>query len=185
MIVFSGPSGVGKGTLVAAIRDRVPDIFYSVSATTRPPRPGERDGVDYYFLSREEFERDVAAGAFLEWANIYGDLYGTPTRFIDQALNDGKLVILEIDVQGALQVQAKLGAEAAYIFVMPPSLEELAGRLRGRQTETPERLRKRLDVAVQELELADRYDYVVINDKLERAVDDLEDILIRKIERKQ
>lgn len=106
-------------------------------------------------------------------------------RSIDQALNDGKLVILEIDVQGALQVQAKLGEEAAYIFVMPPSLEELENRLRGRRTETPERLQKRLDAAGQELKLADRYDYVVINDKLERAVDDLVEVLTKKIERKQ
>ncbi|MDP1808036.1 MAG: guanylate kinase [Actinomycetota bacterium] len=179
--MISGPSGVGKGTLVGKILDRVPNIFLSISATTRPPRAGEIEGVDYYFLSREDFCRDIENDCFLEWANIYGDLYGTPKAPIDLALAAGRLVILEIDVQGALQVQDKLGHEAGYVFIMPPSAEELAKRLSGRKTETSQARRTRLETAGKEIALADRYDYVVLNDNLEQAVEDLVDVLLNKI----
>lgn len=181
MVIISGPSGVGKGTLVGKLLDRVPDIFVSVSATTRPPRPGEIDGVNYYFLSREDFDRDIENDSFLEWANIYGDLYGTPKPPIDRVLAEGRLVILEIDVQGALQIQEKLGHQAGYVFIMPPSAEELAKRLSGRRTETAQARRTRLEVARKEIALADRYDYVVVNDDLEQAVDELENVLLNKM----
>jgi len=181
LAIISGPSGVGKGTLVGKILDRVPDIYLSISATTRPPRAGETDGVGYYFMSREDFVRDIENGSFLEWANIYGDLYGTPKAPVDRELGAGRLVVLEIDVQGALQVQDKLGHKADYIFIMPPSSEELAKRLGERRTETDQARKTRLETAEQEIALADRYDYVVINDNLEQAVEQLEDILLHKI----
>jgi guanylate kinase len=177
LVVISGPSGVGKGTLVGEALKRVPALYVSVSATTRRPRPVEREGLHYYFLSETEFKRRIAQGAFLEYANVYGDLYGTPVEPIKQALEQGKTVILEIDVQGAKQVKEKLGEEAVYVFIAPPSLEELQKRLKRRKTESAAAQERRLDIAVRELELADDYDFVIINDDLEIAVDELAHIL--------
>lgn len=178
LIVISGPSGVGKGTLVGQILARVPGIFLSISATTRPPRAGEVNGANYYFISREEFSRKIEAGMFLEWANIYGDLYGTPREPIEQALSQGYQVVLEIDVQGAEQIRANLGAKALYVFIMPPSAEELARRLDGRKTESNEERKKRLEVADAEMALADRFDCVIINDDLDTATEELRKIIL-------
>ena len=180
LVVISGPSGVGKGTLVGSILDRVPNIFLSISATTRPPRPGEVDGVNYFFLSADAFARSIKDDAFLEWANIYGDLYATPKAPIYEALAAGKTAVLEIDVQGAMQVQRRLGNQARYVFIMPPSVEELKKRLRGRKTESAEAQKKRMDVAREEMALADRYDYVIINDDLDRAANELLDTLLKQ-----
>ena len=177
MVVISGPSGVGKGTLVGRILDRVPNIFLSISATTRTPRAGEVDGANYHFLTTEVFEKSIRNDDLLEWANIYGDLYGTPKAPIVQALTEGRTAILEIDVQGAIQVRKKLGSQADYVSIMPPSVEELARRLGDRKTETEEAQKKRMDVAAQEIALADSYDYVIINDDLEQATSELETFL--------
>jgi guanylate kinase len=177
LVVISGPSGVGKGTLVGQALRRVPNLYVSISATTRRPRPIESEGLHYYFLSGTEFKEKIAQGAFLEYANVYGDLYGTPIQPIKQALEQGKTVILEIDVQGAKQVKDKLGEEAVYVFIAPPSLDELQKRLKNRKTESAAKQKRRLDIAVRELELAGDYDFVIINDDLEIAVEELAHIL--------
>ncbi|HOI56818.1 MAG TPA: guanylate kinase, partial [Phycisphaerae bacterium] len=131
IVVVSGPSGVGKSTLTRLLLEHVPDLAFSVSATTRPPRPGETDGVEYYFLSRDEFQRRLAAGGFIEHAEVFGNLYGTPVDEVARARRQGKRLLLEIDVQGGLQVRRRF-AEARLILIVPPSLEELRRRLAGR-----------------------------------------------------
>ncbi|OUP07837.1 guanylate kinase [Collinsella sp. An2] len=176
LFVVSGPSGAGKGTLVAMTRDRMPGLGLTVSATTRSPRPGEVDGVDYHFLTPEEFQRRVDAGEFVEWAHVHGNCYGTLVSEVRSRLSAGASVILEIDVQGALQVKERF-PEAILIFIKPPSLEELRARLVGRGTETPESIELRLANARKELALADRYDKVLVNDDRERACEELVSIL--------
>ena len=166
LFVVSGPSGVGKGTLVSLVREQRPDLGLTVSATTRQPRPGEVDGVSYHF------DRRVEAGEFLEWANVHGNRYGTLASEVDRNLSAGKSVILEIDVQGALNVR-KVFPDAVLVFIEPPSMEVLEQRLRGRETESEESLRLRLADAAGELELAPRYDERIVNDDLERATSEL------------
>jgi guanylate kinase len=178
LVVLSGPSGVGKGTLVGNILKRVPNVFYSISATTRHPRADERDRVNYFFYSREQFEEGIREGTFLEWAKVYDDYYGTPLRPIISALQEGKIVILEIDVQGAVQVKEQVGAAAFYVFIAPPSLAELKRRLGIRNSESNEEQLHRLDTAVRELEYKDKYDHVIVNDDLEAATDELTRILL-------
>ena len=168
LFVVSGPSGVGKGTLVSRVRGQRPDLGLTVSATTRQPRPGEVDGTSYYFLSVEDFEQRVAAGEFLEWANVFGNRYGTLRSEVDRNLDAGKSVILEIDVQGALNVR-KLMPEAVLVFIEPPSFEALESRLRGRGTEEEEVVQVRLKTAKEELELAPSYDERIVNDDLQEA----------------
>lgn len=168
LFVVSGPSGVGKGTLVSRVRGQRPDLGLTVSATTRQPRPGEVDGTSYYFLSVEDFEQRVAAGEFLEWANVFGNRYGTLRSEVDRNLDAGKSVILEIDVQGALNVR-KLMPEAVLVFIEPPSFEALESRLRGRGTEEEEVVQVRLKTAKGELELAPSYDERIVNDDLQEA----------------
>lgn len=168
LFVVSGPSGVGKGTLVSRVREQRPDLGLTVSATTRQPRPGEVDGTSYYFLSVEDFEQRVAAGEFLEWANVFGNRYGTLRSEVDRNLDAGKSVILEIDVQGALNVR-KLMPEAVLVFIEPPSFEALESRLRGRGTEEEEVVQVRLKTAKGELELAPSYDERIVNDDLQEA----------------
>lgn len=180
-IVVSGPGGVGKGTVVAALRRRRPDIAVSVSATTRPARPGEVDGVHYRFMDRDAFDALVADGGFLEWAEFRGQRYGTPWTSIADAVAAGRLVILEIDVQGAVQVirrQQEVGDIAATtVFLEPPSWEELETRLRGRGSEDEESVEDRLRIGRQEMAIGSRFDHRIVNDDVTAAVDALERIV--------
>ncbi len=173
---MSGPSGVGKGTLVAKLRQRVPSLGLTVSATTRSPREGEKDGVSYYFLSEEEFGRRVEAGEFLEWANVHGHRYGTLHSEVDRLFDEGRSVVLEIDVQGGLNVR-RVRPDTVLVFIEPPSAEELERRLRGRGTEDEATIRLRLDNAASELEAAASYDERIVNDDLDRAVGELADLI--------
>lgn len=172
LLVISGPSGAGKGTLVSRLVERVPDAWVSVSCTTRKPRPGEIDGVHYFFKEDEEFDRIVEAGGMLEWACVHGAKYGTPRQTIVEQIEAGKQVVLEIDVQGAFQVREKI-PEAKLIFIEPPSLEVLEQRLRGRGTETEEVVLKRMKTAELELSRKMEYDVQLVNDDLDLATDTL------------
>lgn len=168
LILISGPSGTGKGTVCDLLRKNHPEISYSISATTRQPRPGEQDGVNYYFYDKEKFRQMIDAGELLEWAEVYGNYYGTPKQKVLDRLNAGDDILLEIDTQGALNVMQAM-PEGLFIFLLPPSLEELANRLKGRGTETEESLQRRLGAAVDEIKIAHNYRYVVVNDKVEAA----------------
>ena len=172
LFVVSGPSGAGKGTLVARARSRRPQLSVTVSATTRSPREGEVDGTSYYFLSEDEFDRKIEEDDFLEWAHVHGHRYGTLKSEVERLFSEGCSVILEIDVQGALAVRHKR-PDAVLIFVVPPSMEVLEQRLRDRGTEDEESVKLRLSNAVIEMSLAGEYDEVVVNDDLERATQDL------------
>ena len=176
LILISGPSGTGKGTVCDLLRQKHPEISYSISATTRQPRPGEQDGVNYYFYSRERFQEMIDQGQLLEWADVYGNYYGTPKQKVLDRLNAGEDILLEIDTQGALNVM-KVMPEGLFIFLLPPSLEELAARLKGRGTETEESLHRRLGAAVDEIKLAAKYRYVVVNDKVEDAQEAIANII--------
>ncbi|WP_251197973.1 guanylate kinase [Anaerotardibacter muris] len=172
LFVVSGPSGAGKGTLISLLTQRNPDIKVSISATTRTPRPGEEDGVDYHFLSEESFKNILAEDGFLEHALVHGKYYGTIKRYVDEAIARGEQVILEIDVQGARQVK-QIMPDAHLIFIEPPSLEELERRLRGRNTETEEQINKRLDTALLELSAKKEYDVQLVNEDVEAAYEQL------------
>ncbi len=172
LLVISGSSGVGKGTVIKSLLEKCPDLNLSISCTTRNPRPGEKDGINYFFISREEFKKGIENNDFLEWAEFSGNLYGTRESYINDCLNQNKNVLLEIETQGALQVKAKM-PEAVLIFIAPPSLEELEARLRGRHTETEEAIQKRLEFVKLEIENSKQYDYVVINDAVENAVNQI------------
>ena len=171
LVVVSGPSGAGKSTVVDRLLERSTRLVASVSVTTRPPRGDERDGVDYFFVPREEFERRREAGAFLEWAEVHGNLYGTPAAFVARMLEEGMNVILEIDVQGGMLVRDRHPG-AVLIFLMPPGFETLRERLRGRATDDAEVIARRLENARREISYYGRYDYIVVNDEIERCVDD-------------
>ncbi len=184
LFVISGCSGVGKGTVLKEFMARnSQDFILSVSCTTRAPRPGEVDGVNYFFLTREEFEKSVAEDKFLEHAQFAGNCYGTKKKYIKQKFEEGYNIILEIETQGALQVKQKM-PEAVLIFIAPPGVgvEELEKRLRGRNTEDEATIQRRLEEAKIELERSKQYDYVVINDDLERAISEVEDITRRELE---
>lgn len=168
LVVLAGPSGVGKGTVLGHVLDRVDDAEVSVSATTRPPRPGEVDGREYHFLDRDTFERMVDEGGFLEWAEYAGNLYGTPAATVKERLAMGRVVCLEIEVQGAAQVRA-LDPGALLVFLAPPSRDELERRLRARGTEDEATIRERLRVADEEMARADEFDLVITNDDVGRA----------------
>ncbi len=170
LIVLSGPSGCGKGTMVAEILKRG-DCAVSVSATTRAPREGETDHVHYHFISREEFERRIAEDGFLEHAQYVGNYYGTPRKEVEEMRAQGKHVILEIEVQGAFQIREKC-PDAILVFTIPPTLDELRRRLHKRGTETEEVIEQRVARAAEELPLAKQYDYIILNDDLQDAVDD-------------
>jgi guanylate kinase len=170
VLVITGPSGVGKGTLIRLLLDRFPRMALSVSATTRAKRPGEQDGVDYRFLSREEFDRRVEAGEFLEWAEYAGNRYGTLKSELER---DADPLVLEIEVQGARQVRERL-PEAVSVFIAPPSEEALRTRLVGRGSDAPEQIEQRLAVARDEMAAREEFDHVVVNDDLEAAVQELE-----------
>jgi guanylate kinase len=172
VFVITGPSGVGKGTLIRGLMERLPELELSVSATTRSPRPGEQDGADYHFLSTEEFDRRVAAGDFVEHADYAGRRYGTLRSELDRRVGDGVPVVLEIEVQGARQVREAM-PEAVQVFIAPPSLEALRTRLVGRGTDDQQEVERRLRVAEEELAAQSEFGHVVVNDRLEDALDQL------------
>jgi guanylate kinase len=172
VFVITGPSGVGKGTLIRGLLERMPELELSVSATTRAPRPGERDGVDYHFLTPAEFDRRVAEGDFLEHATYSGNRYGTLRSEVERRLADGRPVVLEIEVQGARQVRAAM-PDAVAVFIAPPSRDALRARLIGRGTDTPEQVDERMRTAERELEAQPEFAHVVVNDRLEQAIDEL------------
>ena len=174
--IVSGPSGVGKGSVLKVLLEKRKDVYVSVSATTRQPRVGEENGVHYHFLDVDTFHDWMAQDAFLEYAEYVGNFYGTPKRFVDEAMEAGRDVILEIDVQGALQIAHKR-PDAVLIFIAPPSWEELARRLTLRGTDSPEKIEKRLLRAKVEFQTAHTYDYFVINDNVDNAVRELEAIM--------
>ena len=179
VVVLSGPSAVGKSTVVRCLRDRVPDLHFSVSVTTRAPRPGEIDGVDYSFVSAEHFQQLIDDGALLEWAEIHGGLHrsGTPARPIRVATSAGQPVLIEVDLAGARAVKAAM-PEALTVFLAPPSWEALESRLTGRGTETPEAMSRRLATARAELAAKDDFDRVVVNSQLESACAELVSLLV-------
>lgn len=177
LTVISGPTAVGKGTVVRYLLEHFPNIHLSVSATTRAPRPGEVDGVDYYFLTPEEFDVLVETGQMLEYAVVHGsNRYGTPRTPVQAALNEGKIVLLEIDIQGARQVKAAM-PEARLVFIAPPSWDELVKRLQGRGTETPAEQDRRLESAREELAAQSEFDHVVINDEVARCAHEVLDLM--------
>ncbi|AMM97219.1 guanylate kinase [Bacillus pumilus] len=178
LIVLSGPSGVGKGTVRQAIFSQEDTKFeYSISVTTRKPREGEKNGVDYFFKSREEFEHMIENKKLLEWAEYVGNYYGTPVDYVEQTLSEGKDVFLEIEVQGALQVREAF-PEGLFIFLAPPSLSELQNRIITRGTESEELIRNRMAAAKEEIEMMDAYDYVVENDDVELACERIKAIVL-------
>ena len=174
--IIAGPSGVGKGTIIKKLFEARENLYFSVSATTRSPRPGEMDGVDYHFLSRERFLEWIDRNAFLEYAEFVGNLYGTPKKYVDEAMDSGKDVILDIEVQGAEQVHRQR-PDVVRIFIAPPSWEELERRLVGRGTEDPEKVRERLARSREDILLARYYDYLVINSDLDQAVAEIQAII--------
>lgn len=181
LIIMSGPSGVGKGTIREELMKKDDlNLHYSVSMTTRGMRPGEVNGREYYFVSREEFDRNIKNDNLLEWAEFVGNRYGTPRDKVEQMRNDGKNVMLEIEVNGTAQVLNKVHDEGVIsIFIAPPSLEELEKRLRGRGTESDEVIKSRVAKATQEFAFKDQYKYIVVNDDLSKAVDDVRQIILK------
>lgn len=176
LYVVSGSSGVGKGTVLKGFLSRNPNFMLSISCTTRAPREGEIDGVNYFFMTKDDFKDCIENDKFLEWAEFAGNFYGTKKKFINQCLEDGKDIILEIDTQGALQVKKQM-PESVLIFICPPSLEDLEKRLRGRHTEDEATIQKRLNVVKEELARAENFDYKIVNDDLENAISELERII--------
>jgi guanylate kinase len=176
VIVITGPSGVGKGTLIRGLREQIPALELSVSATTRAPRPGEHDGVDYHFLTPEEFESHVREGDFLEHATYSGHRYGTLRAEVERRLDAGRAVVLEIEVQGARQVRQAM-PDAVAVFIAPPSREALRARLVGRGTDAPDQVEDRMRTAERELEAQSEFAHVVVNDRLEQATDELVEIV--------
>lgn len=173
LVVLTGPSGVGKGTLLRSLLQRHPDLYLSVSATTRSPRPGEVDGKNYYFVSRSAFEQMVAEGEFLEWAEFAGNYYGTPRTPVEKKIAEGKWVILEIELQGARQIRKNF-PDALRIFILPPSIPELEYRIRNRGQDTEEAISRRLQRAQEEIDAASEFDIQIVNDDFEKALDRIE-----------
>jgi guanylate kinase len=175
LFIISGPAGSGKGTIVSRVRE-LAQFDFSVSATTRSPRPGEEHGVHYYFIDKTEFEGKIEAGEMLEYAQYVGNYYGTPKKPVEDALAAGRNIVLDIEVKGALQVKEKM-PEAVMIYILPPDYETLLSRIRGRGTETEEVIQKRMNEARNEIRTFPKYDYVVINDTVEKAAQDVLSIL--------
>ena len=177
LFIISAPSGSGKTTLCARLVEAVDSLYRSISMTTRPPRPGERDGMDYIFIEKPEFIKRMKKKEFLEWAKVFGAYYGTPKKHIMHMLKRGSDVLLSIDVQGAMKIKRlKLGA--VYIFILPPSLAMLKERLVNRSTDSKEAISERMDIAKKEISRSQKYDYVIVNNRLESALDNLRAIII-------
>lgn len=176
LVVLSGPSGAGKGTVLREVLNRNENVCVSISCTTRKPRRGETDGIHYYFKSHEEFKDMLKQGEFLEYAQVYDEMYGTPLFAVNEKREQGKDVVLEIDVQGALEVRKKV-EDAILIFVMPPSMEELKHRLAGRDTETEEQIENRFTAAYNEIKMRDHYDYIIVNNDIDDAADSFLEII--------
>ena len=177
LIIVSGASGTGKGTVCKRLLEEMPEMEYSISATTRTPRAGELDGREYFFFTREQFRQKIDAGEFLEYADVYGNFYGTLKSYVDKKLDAGRDVLLEIDTQGAQKVKAAC-PEGIFIFLLPPSIEELKQRIIGRGTESKESLIRRLSSAPEEIDIGRQYNYVVVNDAIARAVENIKAIVI-------
>lgn len=176
LFVVSAPSAAGKTTLCRRLLESRPQLAYSVSFTTRPPRPGEEDGRDYFFVDRDRFQRMIEEKAFLEWAEVFGQFYGTGRDWVAGTLAAGQDVLVDIDIAGARQIKANFN-DAVFIFIVPPSFEELTRRLRNRSTESEEQVRVRLNRAREEIEARHMYDYLVVNDSIDRALDDLQAVI--------
>ena len=168
LLVLSGPSGAGKGTICQMLREKLPDLAYSVSVTTRQARNGEVDGVNYFFKSVEEVKQMIAEGELLEYAEVYGNYYGTPRSYVMELLNQGKDVILEIDIQGAMQIKKRF-PDGVFVFIVPPSLDELCSRIYKRGTDSEDVIKRRLASATGELAYANEYDYIVVHDVAQKA----------------
>lgn len=173
LIIFTGPSGVGKGTLMRSLLQRHPELYYSVSVTTRSPRPGEVDGKDYYFISRNKFEDLVQRSEFLEWAEFAGNYYGTPREPVERQIHEGKLVVLEIELEGARQVRASFPNNLS-IFILPPCFQELENRIRHRGNDSEAAIIRRLQRAQAEIDAADEFDVQIVNDDFETALKAIE-----------
>jgi guanylate kinase len=176
LFIVSAPSGAGKSTLCQAVRDRFPDLVYSISFTTRAPRAGEKDGLDYFFISKAEFEKRIRQEDMAEWAEVHGHYYGTSASFLKQQLSAGQRVLLDIDVKGTKQI-IQLFPDSVTIFIMPPSLEELRERLEKRGADSPEAIQKRLAAAAAEIAQRDLYQHIIVNDRLNDAVEAFSDII--------
>jgi len=176
LVVITGPSGVGKGTLVRSLLKRHPEIYVSISMTTRSPRPGEIDGQDYFFVTPEKFQDLIAADQLLEWAQFAGNYYGTPRESVEEKVKQGTLVLLEIELEGARQIRASF-PQAVRMFILPPSMSELERRLRQRRSESPEAIQRRLNRAVTEIAAADEFDVNIVNDDFDRALAEVESVL--------
>ena len=177
LLIVSGPSGVGKGTICNALLEKYPGEYaLSVSATSRNPRGEEQDGREYFFRTREEFEKMIEEGMLLEYANYTGNYYGTPRQWVEERMREGINVILEIDYQGGFQIKNKL-PDTLMIFIMPPNVDELLARLKGRGTETQEQILRRLEKAEEEMAVAERYDYIIVNEDVEKSVEMLHNIV--------
>ena len=186
LVIMSGPSGVGKGTVRRQVmKDKSLNLCYSVSMTTRPKRPHEVEGRDYYFVSEEEFQKNIDSGNLLEWAEFVGHRYGTPNDRVEKLRDEGKNVLLEIEVKGTVQVMKQyVGSDLISIFLMPPSFEALEARIRSRSTESEEVIRERLDKARSEIKLKYHYEYIVLNDDVTRAADEIVGIIHNKLSAK-
>ncbi|MCF6201222.1 MAG: guanylate kinase [Hydrogenimonas sp.] len=171
ILIVSGPSGAGKSSLIKAAKDHIGDFYFSISTTTRAPREGERDGVDYFFVDQDSFEADIKAGEFLEYAQVHGNYYGTSLKPVREALEAGKLVIFDIDVQGHAIARERMGDLITSVFVTTPSLSELKRRLESRGTDDEEIIKKRIQNALVEIEYISAYDFLIVNDHFEKAVD--------------
>ena len=176
-VVLSAPSGAGKTTIAKALVERHEDVVFSVSATTRPPRDHEVEGVDYQFLSEQDFQERIEADEFVEWAEVHGHRYGTSRKAVEDALDDGRFLILDVDVQGAMQMRQRI-PEAVLVFVLPPAADALVERLRDRGTEGEDTLTRRIENARGELEQASHFDYIVVNENLEQAIDEVRCIVV-------
>lgn len=177
LIILSGPSAVGKGTVIEALMEEYQDVSYSTSVTTRLPRPEEEDGEDYFFVSKKRFNEMVENDEFIEWAKVHGNYYGTPKSYVEDTLAEGQDVILEIDIQGAVQVKKKY-KEGVFVFLAPPSLKELKSRIHKRGTDSQKAIEVRMENATQEMEKAEDYDYIIVNDEVTKAVKKLKSIII-------